>query len=414
VPVEGVSAHWGESVFVDTQAGLKKTLAALARKKCFAYDSEFMGEQTYLPQLCLIQVATDDGLWLIDPMAGLDLTGFWELLAEPSVLKVSHAGQPDYEPLIRHLGRPPAGTLDTQVAAGFLGMGYPLGLDKIVLATTGVVLQKAPKFSQWDRRPLTSVQLRYAGDDVRYLIHAGRVLQEKLQEAGRYEWAISECEAQLNTGPVNADPLKPMAKIRSAVKMPQPSYSTLMKLLVWRDAQARRRNLPVRMIAPDDALVSIAHDMPTEPGQLQGVAGLARRLKDEHAQEILDVVREGRKNPEPLDMGLKAAHERSRDRDTIDQWCKALREECTRLGIESTLAFSRRDVTRLYNARVRRLPDYENRLSVGWRAACFGQRLEGLIASALLKKAQSRVESPEPGLFPESDAEPDADSTVND
>jgi ribonuclease D len=403
-PTSGVRAFWGDGLFIDTQDGLDNVLALLRAAGTFAYDSEFMGEQTYSPQLCLIQVATADALWLIDPQVGLDLTAFWELLADPSVLKISHAGQPDYEPLLRHLGKPPANALDTQIAAGFLGMGYPIGLDKLVLATSGVALQKAPKFSQWDRRPLTAVQLRYAADDVRYLIHAADVFQEKLTALGRLSWAIKESETQL--GSVTSDPLRALTKMRPAVKMPQPSYSTLVGLLRWRDALARKRNLPVRMIAPDDALVQIAQEMPTQAMALGAIRGLPRRIKEEGAQDVLDIVREGKKNPISTDPALRAAHERSRDRDTIDNFCNAMRQACTGLNIESTLAFSRRDMVRVYNAQVRGLPDVENRLAQGWRAQCFSDVIAPLVAKAIDRR--TRRKAPSGMLFPL--AESDADS----
>ncbi len=398
-------AFWQEGTYVDTQQGLDAVLVTLRKAGAFAYDSEFMGEQTYSPQLCLIQVATADGIWLIDPQAGLELQSFWELLADPAILKISHAGQPDYEPLLRHLGRSPANTLDTQIAAGFLGMGYPIGLDKLVLATSGVVLQKAPKFSQWDRRPLTAVQLRYAADDVRYLIHAADVFKEKLSAIGRLSWAIKESETQL--GSVTSDPLRALAKMRPAVKMPQPSYSSLVGLLRWRDALARKRNLPVRMIAPDDALVQIAQEMPTQATDLAAIRGLPRRIKEEGAQEVLDVVREGKKTPIAADPALRAAHERSRDRDIIDTWCQVMREACAALHIETTLAFSRRDMVRTYNSLVRGLPDVENRLTQGWRAECFSALIQPLVAKAIDRR--TRRKAPSGTLFVSQEPEPDED-----
>jgi ribonuclease D len=401
-PAPGVRAFWGDGLYVNTQSGLDAALQELRAAGTFAYDSEFMGEQSYSPQLCLIQVATATNLWLIDPQAGLDLKPFWELLADPAVLKISHAGQPDYEPIARHLGRPAANTLDTQIAAGFLGMGHPIGLDKLVLATSGVVLQKAPKFSQWDRRPLTAVQLRYAADDVRYLIHASDVFHEKLNALGRLSWAIKESEIQLNA--INSDPLRPLAKMRPAVKMPQPSYSTLVGLLRWRDALAKRRDLPVRMIAPDDALIQIAQEMPIHASGLQFIRGLPRRIKEDAAQEVLDIVHDGKKHPEPVDLALKAAHERSRDRDTLDAWGRAMRQACADLGIESTLAFSRRDLVRIYNSRVRGLPDVENRLTTGWRAQCFTPVIEPLVQAAVERRTMRR-KSPS-GLFPPDLAPP--------
>src|ERR1043165_9209726 len=143
--------------------------------KSFGYDSEFIGEHSYFPELCLIQVATagpTGRVALIDPMAGLDLTLFWALLADPNVEKLVHAGQPDLEPVVRHLNQPPRDVFDVQIVAAFAGLPYPMALSKLLKELTGTELlgsSRSVKFSQWNKRPLSPAQLQYAADDVRYL-----------------------------------------------------------------------------------------------------------------------------------------------------------------------------------------------------------------------------------------------------
>ena len=127
---------------------------------------------------------------LIDPLAGIDLRPFWELLCDPSVEKIVHAGQQDIEPVVRHLGRAPANIFDTQIAAGLAGLPYPVSLSKLVNELAGAKLGKGLTFTHWDQRPLSAMQLRYAADDVRYLprVHV-RARPTSRKSSGHAEWA---------------------------------------------------------------------------------------------------------------------------------------------------------------------------------------------------------------------------------
>src|SRR3954466_9644358 len=138
----------GEAPLVATREGLAELIGRLREAGSFAYDSEFIGELTYLPKLCLIQVATTQEISLIDPMArGIDITPFWEIVADASVEKITHAGQQDLEPVIRHLNRPGQNVFDTQISAGFVGMAYPVSLSKRVKEITGARLGRATPFT---------------------------------------------------------------------------------------------------------------------------------------------------------------------------------------------------------------------------------------------------------------------------
>jgi ribonuclease D len=187
--------HRGEAKLVTTQEGLVQLIERLRAAGSFAYDSEFIGELTYLPKLCLIQVATTQEISLIDPMArGIDITPFWELVADASVEKITHAGQQDLEPVIRHLDRPGQNVFDTQISAGFVGMAYPVSLSKLVKEITGARLGKGLTFTHWDQRPLSNQQLKYAANDVRYLpairAELGRRLENSATSRGRRRSAM--------------------------------------------------------------------------------------------------------------------------------------------------------------------------------------------------------------------------------
>src|SRR2546421_9369338 len=122
---------------IATQEALAALIAELRSSGRFAYDSEFIGELTYRPKLCLIQVASAQRVSLIDPLAELDLSNFWELICDPSIQKIVHAGSQDVEPVVRHIGKEPANLFDTQIAAGFAGLSYPIALPPLGVEICG-------------------------------------------------------------------------------------------------------------------------------------------------------------------------------------------------------------------------------------------------------------------------------------
>src|SRR5581483_1912799 len=173
---------------VHTQEGLTALIAELRAAGTFAYDSEFIGELTYRPKLCLIQVASAQRVSLIDPLAGPDLAEFWELICDKTIQKIVHAGGQDVEPVVRHIGKEPANLFDTQIAAGFAGLSYPIALSRLVQEICGARLGKGATFTHWDQRPLSAMQLRYAADDVRYLPAVHDAISKRLEALHHVDW----------------------------------------------------------------------------------------------------------------------------------------------------------------------------------------------------------------------------------
>ena len=155
----------GEPILVDTADKLTKAAQQLREAGTFGYDTEFIGEDSYYPYLCVIQAATTDRVFLIDPLAIEDLSLWWALLTDPTLCKILHAGAQDIEPVYRLTGKPIANVFDTQVVAGLVGLDYPLSLGNTIQAILGVQHDAGAKFSKWDRRPLTDVQKAYAAND---------------------------------------------------------------------------------------------------------------------------------------------------------------------------------------------------------------------------------------------------------
>ena len=161
-------------------------------KRC-AIDLEFVPERTYEPVLCLVQVATEDGAHLVDPLAITDLSPLWDALNSDDMLVVLHAGSQDLDLIYGLSGSVPQNVFDTQIAAGFAGFGYPVGYGKLLNQLLSVSIAKSESFTDWTTRPLTDSQIEYAIDDVTHLLPMYERLTEKLKELGRFDWVLEEC-----------------------------------------------------------------------------------------------------------------------------------------------------------------------------------------------------------------------------
>lgn len=179
---------------VKTSDALAELCAQLRAAGRFALDTEFVGERTYLPRLCFVQVATEEFIGLVDTLAFATLDPLWDLVADPSIQKVLHAAREDLR--LAYYGgakRLPQNVFDTQVAGGFIGLpSFPLSYARLAEALMGVKLSKAETRSEWDRRPLTPAQLEYARDDVRYLLPITDKMNQMLGKLGRAEWMQEE------------------------------------------------------------------------------------------------------------------------------------------------------------------------------------------------------------------------------
>src|SRR5690242_4323737 len=179
-------------LYIDTPAALDALCAQLRAQPWIAVDTEFMRERTYYPELCLVQVATDEVVACVDPLALPSLQPLLEVLLEPKTVKVLHAARQDLEIFYNLTGAVPAPVFDTQVVARFLGHPDQAGYGAVVQSILGVTLDKSHARTDWMRRPLPPAALEYAADDVRHLRHLYKKLEVELDSRGRAGWAEPE------------------------------------------------------------------------------------------------------------------------------------------------------------------------------------------------------------------------------
>jgi len=364
---------------ISTPAALSELIGQLRAAGSFAYDSEFIGELSFYPKLCLIQTATTQRVALIDALAGLDLTEFWSLLADPAVEKVVHAGQQDLEPVLRHLKRAPANILDTQIAAGFAGFAYPAGLSKLVRELVGVSLGKAFTFTHWDQRPLSNVQLRYAADDVRYLPAVRSALGQRLKQLGYEAWAKEESAALEDPALYQMDPATARLRLRGAGSLAGRNAAALRELVVWRHDAAWRHDSPPRSYVKDRVLVDMAKSLPASVEALRRIRGLPRPVEEAEGRNIIAAVSRGISAPEAQCPASDHAEENPSERFAGDALWAAVQTWCHGHSIDPNIVGSRQELLRYYR-QARGGAASDSRITRGWRSQFLGQFLSDFLA----------------------------------
>lgn len=344
----------------------------------FAYDTEFIGELSYFPQLCVVQIATSQRVALVDPLVGLDLTGVWELIADEAIEVLVHAGQQDLEPVVRHLGKPPANIFDTQVAAGFIGMGYPTGLGKLVEVLLDVSLGKGLTYTAWDHRPLSKVHQRYAADDVRYLPALKAEIERRAAEREHTDWLNAECASLCRRSLYEPNPIAALARLRGSGNLSSRKQYIAAALLALRDTIAREENTPPRTIMGDDVVMALTRKPVDSIEKLSNIRGLPRNLVESNGHALIDAIAEGSAKSGPPLVPPKA-EESTLQRLATDALWSAACSYCLGRGIDPQLVASRAQFSAWYTAVQSGKPAQDSPLASGWRETFLGQFLQSFL-----------------------------------
>jgi ribonuclease D len=368
-------------------------LAARARETGrLGIDTEFMGEGRYRPLLCLVQVAVEDGsggvdVTLLDPLTdgGIDFGPLADVLADPGVEIVLHAGRQDVALLRRVWDTRLTNVFDTQVAAGFAGMRAQLGYEALLHELIGVRLQKSASFTKWDARPLSDEQLGYAREDVLHILQAADALQDRLAAIGRLEWAREECRF-LEELSDDRDPDQLLERLPRIGGLDPSVRAVARELIVWREEAAREADRPVSTVLQDAALVEIAKRKPKSMERLAQIRGLHEGVLRRRGKAILAAVERGRAQPGIPSDRERPAHVEPRDAPLIAM-CEALvRTRALEADLAYELLAARADLQKIVSA-VRdgngSIEALRVRTLEGWRRELVGAELLQLLAGDL-------------------------------
>jgi len=264
---------------IETTADLEAACKELAKSEFITIDTEFLRETTFWPELCLIQMASPTTEVLVDPLAkGLDLKPFFELMANPAVLKVFHAARQDIEIIYNRGGLIPHPIFDTQVAAMVCGFGDSVSYDQLVNRTKGVQIDKSSRFTDWSRRPLSEKQLDYALADVTHLRDVYLYLKAELEREGRSSWLREEMDILEARETYDMHPDDAWQRLKMRLRKPQ-ELAILKYVAAWREREARSRNVPRSRVLKDDAIYEIAQQQPKDAEALGRLRTIPKGLE---------------------------------------------------------------------------------------------------------------------------------------
>jgi len=350
------------------------------------FDTEFISEGRYQSQLCLVQVAYDQGLAIIDPTTVSDLKPFWSLLCDGRREVIVHAGRSELEFCYRAIQKLPEWFFDVQVAAGFVGTEYPLGFRDLVEKYLGVKVSKGETRTDWLKRPLSPRQIDYALNDVRYLFDLTKILRKKLKERDRFVWYHGE--STQTTYRLQREMEIP--KWRSTAKcsaLPPRQQAIVRELWFWRDRVAKKQNQISARILRDDLIVEIAKLESSEIARFESIRGLNRP----------DLVRQYGDIKRTIDRALTL--DRSElpelgEKQLYPQYTvmvqflyTAFNMTCKKYGFSTQLVGTQVDIREMIAHLYQTLPEgIIPRLTRGWRLQLVGCLLEDLINGKLSMK----------------------------
>lgn len=369
-----------EIVWIRDNASLAEHCSAWRKQPFLALDTEFMRVDTFYPIAGLLQISEGERAYLIDPLLVDDWLPFAALLEDQQVIKVVHACSEDLEVLLRLTGSLPVPLFDSQLAAGYLNLGFSMGYSRLVQAVLDIELPKGETRSDWLQRPLSDTQVSYAAEDVVHLAELYRRLQDKLS-AEKNAW-ILEDGAELVAGlgrEIPAEEAYREAKL--AWKLSRAQLAVLRELCIWRERQARVRNQPRNRILREHSLWPLARQQPGDLVSLGRIEDMHPKTVRQDGATILQMIRDAAAlppsewppaMPEPLPLESTALLKKLR---AIGQ------REGERLDIAPELMLRKKTLEALlksgYPNGPYRLPDSLR----GWRRELMGQALLDCLAA---------------------------------
>ncbi|MEQ1710543.1 MAG: ribonuclease D [Hyphomicrobium sp.] len=355
---------------ITSTTDLETACLELAQGPYVAVDTEFMREQTFWPELCLVQLAGPGAEAIVDPMAkGIDLAPFWALMADTTTVKVFHAARQDIEIVYTEAGIVPAPVFDTQVAAMVCGFGESISYVNLVKKVTGEDLDKSSRFTDWSRRPLSDKQLVYALGDVTHLCKIYEHLRSELESSGRADWLDEEMEELTNPKTYETHPDEAWQRLKLRVKNKK-SLAVLMELAAWRERLAQAQDVPRGRILRDEALYDLANQMPSSTEQLGELRTLSEGFsRSARAKEIVDAVRRGlERDPKslpPLNHGNQLSAEANA---TVELLKVLLKSAAARHRVAPRMIADTAELERIASDKDPDVPAMR-----GWRRQLFGE-----------------------------------------
>ena len=351
----------------------------------FGIDTEFMSEGRYRALLCLTQLAVEDpreptGIRtiLIDGLDHeVDVQPLAQLLADPQVEIVLHAGRQDVAILRGAWATELTNVFDTQIAAGFVGESAQAGYANLISAVLGLRVGKTASYTRWDARPLTGEQLSYAAEDVAHLLQLADEIQRRLRETGRVDWAVEECR-RLEAATDERDPETAWERLPRVGQLDPQARAVAKRLAAWRERTASTEDRPVGQVLQDPPLLELAKRHPKDLDALRQIRGVHPSFIKRRGGDLLQAIGAGLADP-PIPREARRGHTDASDSPLIALAEALLRARGMEAGLAYELIASRSDLEQIIAAARQSAPEPEVRTLSGWRRELVGSDLESLL-----------------------------------
>jgi ribonuclease D len=368
-----------------TDRHLQDFCDGIAAAPIVAFDTEFVSEDSFQPDLCLVQLAAAGRLAIVDPIEVPDLAPLWQLLTTPGRETLVHAGREEFRFFLRHAGRPPAQWFDVQIAAGLIGLEYPASYSTLSAKLLNKAIAKDETRTDWRRRPLTDRQLEYALLDVADLEAIREALHRRLSELGRLSWLESEL-ADWQRDLVQFERGERWQRLGGIANLSPRALAVVRELYAWRDAEAARRNQPARRIFRDDLLIELAKRQTSDPKRIRAVRGMERGDLQRYIPKLAQCVEKAQSLKDSELPRLTKQSSRPQ-LNLLGQFLStALGSICRSANVAPSLVGTAQDVRDLIAYRLN-LGGFDSGevplLATGWRAEVVGQVIDHLLSGDL-------------------------------
>lgn len=347
--------------------------------RVLAIDTEFLREKTYYAKLCLIQLATHDETVIVDALAIRDLSPLCELFENEAITKIFHAAGQDLDILYHELGVLPRPIFDTQVAATLLGFGQQSGYSSLVHGLCGVTLAKTESFTDWSQRPLAASQIAYAEEDVAYLPKMFDIMTARLEKQGRLSWLDEEFADMVRVDHFEMDDRSRYLNVKRVNHLNRRQMSAAREVAAWREATARRRNIPRKWVLADEQIVEVCKREPKTIDDLFLVRGIREKLPTSDAREVVSLIRKGLSLPDDQLPGVRQPGRNEASVSTqIDLMMPLVHLRAKQNDIAAQTLASKDELEELA-----RYPEQDCALLRGWKRSLVGEELVRLLHGEL-------------------------------
>jgi ribonuclease D len=367
------------SHLISTQSEFDELVSHLRTAGVVAFDTEFLSEFTYRPQLCLLQFATAERAALVDPLAVPDLSAWWQLMASGEVLVVVHGSREEIRFCLQNAQAAPRRLYDVQIAEALQCRGFPLGYSALVARVLKVPVSGKETRTDWRRRPLTDRQVQYALEDVQHLIAIYEKQTASLGARGRLTWAQTEIDRYVRE--LEEEPTREnWRKLPGVVSLSRRELAVAREVYLWREQEAASSDKPFRRILRDDLIIELARRQPVDVPDLLATRDMNRSDYRRLAPAMLGAIQRGLAIRD-ADLPTVRKNDKDHDEQILAQLLNmALANRCAEqevaLGLVGTTADLRHLVRwHVYGDRSGPPP----KLTQGWRAELCGELLTDVL-----------------------------------